>query len=95
MSKAQEARQKEIEEIDQNNVQLRAQIAELEAKLATNNKKKEELLAVNNESESQEELVEGLKHADRAQSLDAKIETLHQSKALCDRRIELQRIKYL
>ena len=74
---------------------MRAQIAELEAKLAANDKKKEELLAVNTELESQEELAEGLRHVDRAQSLDAKLETLHQSKALCDRRLELQRIKYL
>ena len=95
LSKAQEARQKSVEEIDRDNAQLRVQIAELEAKIAANDKKKEELLAVNNESKSQEELTEGLRHVDRAQSLDAKLETLHQSKALCDRQLELQRIKYL
>ena len=74
---------------------MRVQIKELEAKIAANDKNKGELLAVNTESESREELAEGLRHADQAQSLDAKLETLHQSKALCDRRLELQRIKYL
>ena len=95
MLKAQEARQKEAEEIDQDTAKMRAQIRELEAKIAANDKRKEELLATNTESESQEEPTEGLKHADRAQTLDAKLETLHHSKALCERRLELQRIKYL
>ena len=95
LSKAQEARQKEVEEIDRDIAQLRVHIAELEAKIVANDKKKEELLAVNTESESQEELAEGLRHADWAQSLYAKLETLHQSKALYDQRLELQRIKYL
>ena len=95
LSRAQEARQKEAEEIDRDTTKIKAQIRELEDKIAANDKRKEELLATNTESESQEELAEGLKHADRAQTLDATLETLHQSKALCEWRLELQMIKYL
>ena len=74
---------------------MKAQIRELEAKIAANDKRKEELLAVSTDSESQEELNEGLAYAERAQALDVKINTLHQSKALCEIRLELQKIKYL
>ena len=95
LSKAHEARQKEAKEIDQDTTNMRAKIKELEDKISANDKRKEELLAIYIKPESQEELAEGLKHADRAQTLDAKLETLHQSKALCERHLELQRIKYL
>ena len=74
---------------------MKAQIKELEAKIAANDKLKEELLAVSNDSESQEELDNGLKYVEQAQALDAKIEALRQSRALCERRRELQKIKYL
>ena len=74
---------------------MKAQISDFEAQISANDKRKEELLAINTDFESQEELNDGLKYADQAQALDAKIEALHQSKALCERRLELQKIKYL
>ena len=95
LSKEREARQKEVEEIDQSIASMKAQIKELEAKIFANEKLKEELLAVSNDVESQEELNNGLKYAEHAQALDAKIEALHQSRALYERRLELQKIKYL
>ena len=68
---------------------MKAQIRELEVKIAANDKRKEELLTISTDSESQEELNKGLGYAKRAQALDAKIETLHQSKDLCKIRLEL------
>ena len=73
---------------------MKAQIKELEAKIIVNDKCIEELLA-SNDSESQEELNSGLNYAEQAQALDAKIEALHQSRALCERHLELQKTKYL
>ena len=66
----------------------------MEAKIAVNDKHREELLA-SNDSESQEELDSGMKYVEQAQALDARIETLHQSRALCEKYLELQKIKYL
>ena len=55
---------------------MKDQIKELETKIAANDKHGEELFSSNN-SESQEKLNSGLKYAEQAQALDAKIEALH------------------
>ena len=73
---------------------MKAQIKELDTKIVANEKRREELLA-RNDSASQDDLNSGLKYAEQAQALDAKIEALHQSRALRERRLELQKIKYL
>ena len=95
LSKQKTSKQQEIEAIDQDNASIKAQIEELEARLNANTKRKEELLSTVSDAESQDEVTRGLEFAERAQALDDQIAKLSQANALCKKRLELKRAKYL
>ena len=95
LSKQRTPKQQEIEAIDQDNASIRARIEELEARLNANTKRKEELLSTVSDAESQDEVSRGLEFAERAQVLDDQIAKISQANALCNKRLELQRAKYL
>ena len=93
MQKLSETYVKEVAACDDNIQKWEKQIAALQEKISQEEKRKASIQQPK-QSEIDEELRVGIRHAEKAQQLSLEIETLSTHKSLCDHRLQLQRQKF-
>ncbi|KAI5442394.1 hypothetical protein KIW84_011460 [Lathyrus oleraceus] len=84
---------KEVAACDDNIHKCKTQMAALQEKISQEEKRKASIQQPK-QSEIDEELGVGIRHAEKAQQLSQEIETLSTHKSLCDHRLQFQRQKF-